>query len=112
MNNLRKNSTIVDVGIGSIEIFKPAQNFVNIKLDYKSFLQEERYEYTPWVLSDEIFSSRNEKLTTNKLTKYEFITSFTKFKGDMPIDIINQYNVYRRNLVKVSSIKEKIKKIA
>ena len=113
MSNFRNINSKITVGIGTVEIFKPAERFIKVKLNNKFLTQNEKFEYTPWVLYDEVFVSRNSSVTSNNLTKYEYVSSFTKVKNNIPIDIINQYNVYKRYMIKCESHKEKImKKVA
>lgn len=112
MSNLRNKSFKMNIGIGTLEIFQSAKKFNNLKMNYKSF-KEEKYSYTPWILCDEVFISRNSSVISNNLTKYEYINSFTKFKDNVPIDIVNQYNVYKREMIKIIDYKGKImKKVA
>ena len=113
MESYRNNCVDINFGIGTLKIFKPAHRFQKLELKYNSLKQVQRYEYTPWVLHDEIFISRNKRLSTSPLIKYEYINSYTKIKDDTPIDIINQYNVYKREFIKLDGYKEKImKKVA
>lgn len=110
MSSLRNK---INIGIGSIEIFNTASKFHDLKLNYKTYFRKEKFSYTPWVLCDEIFVSRNSNITSDNLIKYEYINSFTKVKNNVPIDIINQYNVYKRKMIRVVEHKEKImKKVA
>lgn len=94
MNNLR-NSCVMNIGIGTLEIFKPANCFNSLIINKKSYIKKQDiYEYGDWNLVDEVFL--RETPLNNISRKYEYIDSYTEYKNNIKIGTLKLYNVYER----------------